>query len=78
MLIPRSFENLENFKYLATRPQIEIEFMSNLRVSKFGGFLLPFGSGTIVFSVGFEVLTAVVMKSTIFWDITPCCSLSVN
>jgi hypothetical protein len=22
--------------------------------------------------VGFEVLTAVVMKSTIFWDITPC------
>jgi hypothetical protein len=22
--------------------------------------------------VGFEVLTAVVMKSSIFWDITPC------
>jgi hypothetical protein len=28
--------------------------------------------------IGFEVLTAVVMKSTIFWDITPCSSLSVN
>jgi hypothetical protein len=28
--------------------------------------------------VGFEVLTAVVMKSTIFWDITPCCPLKVN
>jgi hypothetical protein len=28
--------------------------------------------------VGFEVLTAVIMKSTIFWDITPCSSLSVN
>jgi hypothetical protein len=28
--------------------------------------------------VGFEVLTAVVMKSTIFWDITPCSPLSVN
>jgi hypothetical protein len=28
--------------------------------------------------VGFEVLTAVVMKSTIFWDITSCCPLSVN
>jgi hypothetical protein len=28
--------------------------------------------------VGFEVLTAVVMKSTIFWDISPCGPLSVN
>jgi hypothetical protein len=28
--------------------------------------------------VGFEVLTAVVMKSIIFWDIMPCSSLSVN
>jgi hypothetical protein len=23
-------------------------------------------------SLGFEVLTAVVMKSSVFWDITPC------
>jgi hypothetical protein len=28
--------------------------------------------------VGFKVLTAVVMNSTIFWDITPCSSLSLN
>jgi hypothetical protein len=28
--------------------------------------------------IGFEVLTAVVMKSTIFWDITPCSPLKVN
>jgi hypothetical protein len=28
--------------------------------------------------VGFEVLTAVVMKSAIFWDITPCSQLSLN
>jgi hypothetical protein len=28
--------------------------------------------------VGFEVFTAVVMKSTIFWVITPCSPLSVN
>jgi hypothetical protein len=28
--------------------------------------------------VGFEVLTAVVMKSTIFWDITLCSLLNVN
>jgi hypothetical protein len=27
---------------------------------------------------GFEVLTAVVMKSTIFWDITPCSPVKVN
>jgi hypothetical protein len=28
--------------------------------------------------VGFEVFTAVVMKSINFWDITPCSPLSVN
>jgi hypothetical protein len=28
--------------------------------------------------VGFEVLTAVVIKSTVFWDITPCSPLKVN
>jgi hypothetical protein len=28
--------------------------------------------------VGFEVLIAVIMKSTIFWDITPCSKLKVN
>jgi hypothetical protein len=31
-----------------------------------------------MFYVGFEVFTAVVIKSTIFWDITPCSPLSVN
>jgi hypothetical protein len=29
-----------------------------------------------IFYVGFEVFTAVVMKSIIFWDMTPCCPLS--
>jgi hypothetical protein len=29
-------------------------------------------------NVGFEVLTAVVMKRSIFWDITPCCPLKIN
>jgi hypothetical protein len=28
--------------------------------------------------VGFEILRAVVMKSSIFWDITPCSPLKVN
>jgi hypothetical protein len=28
--------------------------------------------------VGFEVLTAVVMKSSVFWDITPCSPLKVK
>jgi hypothetical protein len=28
--------------------------------------------------VGFEVLTAVVMKSSVFWDITPCSPLKVS
>jgi hypothetical protein len=28
--------------------------------------------------VGFEVLTPVLMKSTVFWDITPCSPLKFN
>jgi hypothetical protein len=28
--------------------------------------------------IAFEVLTAVFMKSSIFWDITPCSPLEVN
>jgi hypothetical protein len=28
--------------------------------------------------LGFEVLTSVVMRSSIFWDITPCGPLKVN
>jgi hypothetical protein len=32
----------------------------------------------VSYSVGFEVLTAVVIKSTIFWGITPCSPLKVN
>jgi hypothetical protein len=38
-------------------------------------FLIP---GKEISRVGFEVLTAVVMKNTIFWDITPCSPLKVN
>jgi hypothetical protein len=33
---------------------------------------------TIMFCVGFEVFTVVVMKSIIFWDMTPCSLLSCN
>jgi hypothetical protein len=32
----------------------------------------------ILFYVGFEVLKVVVMKSFIFWDITPCSLLKMN
>jgi hypothetical protein len=28
--------------------------------------------------VGFEILTAVVMKSSVFWDMTPCSPLKVK
>jgi hypothetical protein len=28
--------------------------------------------------VGFEFLTAVVMKSSVFWDVMPCSSVKVN
>jgi hypothetical protein len=31
-----------------------------------------------IYQVGFEVFTAVVMKSTIIWDMTPCSPLSFN
>jgi hypothetical protein len=35
-------------------------------------------SGVNNFFLRFEVLTAIVMKSSIFWDITPCSPLKVN
>jgi hypothetical protein len=37
-----------------------------------------FHSSIICIYVGFEVFTAVVMKSIIFWDMTPCSLLSCN
>jgi hypothetical protein len=39
---------------------------------------MPDGCNSRCFFAGFEVLTAVVMKSSLFWDITPCCPLEVN
>jgi hypothetical protein len=41
-------------------------------------WLLRLWSSGMYYSKGFEVLTAVVMKSTISWDITPCSPLRVN
>jgi hypothetical protein len=32
----------------------------------------------IYYVAGFEVLTAMIMKSAIFWDITPCSPLKLN
>jgi hypothetical protein len=32
----------------------------------------------ILLLAGFEVLAAVVMKISVFWDMTPCCPLKVN
>jgi hypothetical protein len=32
----------------------------------------------LTISEGFEVLTAVIMQSSVFWDITPCNPLKVN
>jgi hypothetical protein len=43
---------------------------------KFFQILTTYGVDQCI--VGFEVLTAVVIKSTIFWDITPCSPLGVN
>jgi hypothetical protein len=39
--------------------------------------VLP-GGGTSLFDVGFEDLTVVVMKNSIFWDITPCDPVKAN
>jgi hypothetical protein len=36
------------------------------------------GSGLIGDYVGFEVFTAVVMKSIVFWDMTPCSPLNAG
>jgi hypothetical protein len=37
--------------------------------------MAPFASITLV---GFEVLTAVVTKGSVFWDVTPCIPLKVK
>jgi hypothetical protein len=39
---------------------------------------LNFSSCNNTKSVGFEVLTAVIKKSTVFWDITPCSQWKVK
>jgi hypothetical protein len=41
-------------------------------------FRKPHLKSNISFNAGFEVLTVVVMKNSIFWDITPCSPLRVN
>jgi hypothetical protein len=43
-----------------------------------GQLLSDFPVKISLFNVGFEVFTAVVMKSIIFWDMTPCSPLSCN
>jgi hypothetical protein len=48
-----------------------------LKESENGSAELPLALN-VTFLVGFEALTAVVMKSTHFWHITPCSPLSVN
>jgi hypothetical protein len=45
---------------------------------KLRGSSPPFHPRTLQIHVGFEVLTPVVMKSSIFWDISPCSLLKVN
>jgi hypothetical protein len=46
------------------------------------GSLVPFSLSHIsangCIAVGFQILTAVVMKSLIFWDIMPCGLVEVN
>jgi hypothetical protein len=37
-----------------------------------------FGKSKLLYGARFEVLTAVVMKSSVFWDITPCNPVKVN
>jgi hypothetical protein len=58
----------------------EIYFI-NRRIFKtdiFFNELNVFTESQLIYFVGFEVLTAVVVKSSIFWDIIPCSPLDVN
>jgi hypothetical protein len=41
-------------------------------------FLYGKQTSRVITFVGFEVLTAVAMKSSVFWDIAPCSSVKVN
>jgi hypothetical protein len=64
---------------------ISFTFQQTLRGNKIeeeevGGICSMRGGGekSVQVYVGFEVLTTVVMKSDIFWDITPCSPLKVT
>jgi hypothetical protein len=71
--VTRSFETLENI-YQTKRHHIPENTIHLARMFE----LDPLDRDYEDFYVGFEVLTAVVMKSTTFWDIMPCRPLSVN
>jgi hypothetical protein len=55
--------------------EVELSFFQKLNIIPISFLII---SDNSIHIVGFEVLTAVVMKSSSFWDITPCNPLKVK
>jgi hypothetical protein len=60
------------------RKLLHYVFFLLLVVNVFRSIVLRIMVRNLPFLVGFEVLTVVVMKSTIFWDTMPCSALKIN
>jgi hypothetical protein len=72
VLGPLTTSRWQPFERVNLRTELEIKFSGN-EVWQYGMNFRHLGE-----YVGFKVLTAVVMKSTIFWDITPCSPLKID
>jgi hypothetical protein len=73
---PAAFRHIITESHHFERYISYIKTRENIRTSR--GYFIKEAALNELNSVGFEVLTAVVMKSTVFWDIMQCSPLKVN
>jgi hypothetical protein len=84
LLINVCFQDKDKLQKIADSLNIQLTVRdmrhtdSKVQLQALCGQWLPLAKTLLGKVVGFEVHTAVVMKSTIFWDITLCTSLKVN
>jgi hypothetical protein len=57
---------------LLSEPVSESELLQNLTPSYLHFMMVMVGKDILNLNVAFEILTAVIMKITVFWDVIPC------
>jgi hypothetical protein len=68
----RSFENVSQFKYLGMTATNQNLIQEEIKRRLNSGNACYNSVQKLLFSVRFEVFTAVTMKNDVFWDVTPC------